>query len=144
MDYKKIGENIYVRIDKDEEIIGKITGICKKENILSGQFQGIGACGTATVSTYLPDNDEFTDHPISGMLEMVLLMGNITMDENGKPYLHSHAVFSYLDEAGKPSVLAGHLTEAIVSYTGEICIQPAKEAIGRMIDPQTGISVWKL
>jgi uncharacterized protein len=117
--------------------------VCKKENILTGQFQGIGACGTATVSTYLPSTDEFTDHTLSGMLEMVSLMGNITRDDNGEPFLHCHAVFSYLDNTGKPSVLAGYLTKAIISYTGEISILRAKETIGRMIDSKTGISIWK-
>ncbi|MDS0524293.1 DNA-binding protein [Clostridium sp. SHJSY1] len=143
MDYRKIGNNFYVRIDKDEEIISNIEKICKRESILAGHFQGIGACDKAIVSTYLPDKDKFTDHPILGMLEMVSLMGNITIDENGEPVLHSHGVFSYLDEAGKPTIVAGHLTEAIVNYTGEIFIQTAEEAIGRMIDPKTGISIWK-
>jgi len=143
MDYKKIGEIFYVRIDKDEDVLGTIMEICKKEHILTGQFQGIGACGTATVSTYLPNIDDFTDHTVSGMLEMVSLMGNITMDDNGAPFLHSHAVFSYLDTTGKPAVLAGHLTKAIISYTGEISILPAKETIGRMIDSKTGITIWK-
>ncbi|URZ17810.1 PPC domain-containing DNA-binding protein [Clostridium felsineum] len=143
MDYRKIGENIYVRIDKDEDVISNIIEVCKKENIMTGQFQGIGACGIATVSTYLPDVDDFADHTISGMLEMVSLMGNITLDDNGQPFLHSHAVFSYLDEAGKPVVLAGHLTKAVISYTGEISIMPARGLIGRMIDKKTGIGVWK-
>lgn len=51
---------------------------------------------------------------------MVTLMGNITVDENGEAFLHSHAVFSYLSEAIKSATQAGHLTEAIISYTGEI------------------------
>jgi uncharacterized protein len=143
MDYKKIGEIFYIRIDKEDEVLSNIMEVCKKENILTGQFQGIGACGTATVSTYLPNIDEFTDHTVSGMLEMVSLMGNITRDDDGSPFLHSHAVFSYLDNTGNPSVLAGHLTKAIISYTGEISILPAKETIGRMIDSKTGISIWK-
>lgn len=143
MDYKKLGEIFYIRIDKDEEVLNKVMDVCKNENILTGQFQGIGACSTVTVSTYLPKIDKFTDHIMSGMLEMVSLVGNITRDDNGVPFLHSHAVFSYLDNAGKPSVLAGHLTKAIISYTGEISIIPAKGTICRMIDSKTGISIWK-
>jgi uncharacterized protein len=143
VDYKKIGEIFYIRIDKEEEVLSTIMEVCNKENILTGQFQGIGACATATVSTYLPNKDEFTDHTQSGMLEMVSLMGNITRDDDGSPFLHSHAVFSYLDNTGNPSVLAGHLTKAIIRYTGEISILPAKETIGRMIDSKTGISIWK-
>jgi hypothetical protein len=31
------------------------------------------------------------------MLEMVSLMGNVTIDQNNEPFLHSHTSFSYLD-----------------------------------------------
>ncbi|MGL5514506.1 MAG: PPC domain-containing DNA-binding protein [Sporomusa sp.] len=143
MDYKKLGEIIYVRIDKDEDVINTIMEICNKEKILTAQFQGIGACGTVTVSTYLPDKDEFTNHTMNGMLEIVSLFGNITIDEKGELFQHSHALFSYLDEDGKPAVLAGHLTKAIISYTGEFSIIPAKGVISRMDDVKTGISIWK-
>jgi predicted DNA-binding protein with PD1-like motif len=36
-----------------------------------------------------------------------------------------------------------HLTKAIINYTGEISIMPAKGVISRMDDVKTGISVWK-
>lgn len=143
MDYKKINNIIFVRIDKDEEILNSIQHICKKENILSGYFQGIGACGEVIVSTYQPESDDFIDHKKTGMLELVSLMGNISMDDNREPLLHSHASFSYLDDSGNPSILAGHLTKATIRYTGEITIVPVNNEIGRMIDPITGISVWK-
>lgn len=143
MDYKKIDNIIFVRIDKDEEILDRIQDICKKENILSGHFQGIGACGEVIVSTYQSETDDFLDHKKTGMLELVSLMGNISMDENGSPLLHSHASFSYLNDTDEPSILAGHLTKATVLYTAEITIVPVKNEIGRMIDPLTGINVWK-
>ncbi|GEL67464.1 PPC domain-containing DNA-binding protein [Marinilactibacillus psychrotolerans] len=142
MDYKKIDDIIFVRIDKDEEILDHIQQICKKENILSGYFQGIGACKEVIVSTYLSEKDDFIDHKKTGMLELVSLMGNISMDDNKSPLLHSHASFSYLNDANEPSIIAGHLTEATVRYTGEITIIPVQNKIGRMIDPLTGISVW--
>lgn len=143
MDYKNIDNVIFLRIDKDEEILNTITEVCKKENILSGYFQGIGACGEVVVSTYQAETDDFLHHKKIGMLELVSMMGNISMDENGDPILHSHASFSYLDNSDEPSIIAGHLTQATVLYTGEITITPVKNQIGRMIDPITGISVWR-
>ena len=55
MEYKKINDLIYLRIDKDEKIVETITAVCAKEKINAGHFQGIGACDTAILSTYLPE-----------------------------------------------------------------------------------------
>lgn len=144
MEYKKMKDNIYLRVDKSENVIETIKEICKKEGICGGYFQGIGACSTATLSTYIPEQNDFIDHKISGMLEMVSLMGNITMDCHNQPFLHSHAVFSYLNQAGEIAVAAGHLKEAKIGYTGEIIITPADDTIGRQFDTNAGIEVWKL
>jgi len=47
MDYKKIGDNYYIRIDKDDEVIAAILRICSAENIPSATFTGIGGCKSA-------------------------------------------------------------------------------------------------
>ena len=144
MEYKKMKDNIYLRVDKGENVTETIKEVCKKEGIYGGYFQGIGACSTATLSTYIPEQNDFIDHEISGMLEMVSLMGNITIDCNNQPFLHSHAVFSYLNQGGEIAVAAGHLKEAKNGYTGEIIITPAGDTIGRQFDENAGIEVWRL
>lgn len=144
MEYRKMKDAIYLRVDKEENVIGAIKEICKKEAVYGGFFQGIGACSTATLSTYMPEQNDFIDHKIFGMLEMISLMGNITMDCDNQPFLHSHAVFSYLNQAGEIAITAGHLKEAKISYTGEIIITLACDAIGRQFDANSGIEVWKL
>ncbi len=42
MDYRKYGDTIYIRMDKGDEIISGILGICKQERISSAVFSGIG------------------------------------------------------------------------------------------------------
>lgn len=144
MEYKKIKDTVYIRIDKGENVVQTILSVCRKENIRGGYFQGIGACNTATISTYIPERNDFTDHTISGMIEMISLMGNISTDDTDNPFQHSHAVFSYLKENGEIAVAAGHLKEAQIGYTGEIVLAPAEEKIGRVFDTHAGIDVWKL
>ena len=144
MEYRKYGNDYVLRIDKGENVTETIKEVCKKEAVCGGYFQGIGACATATLSTYIPEQNDFIDHEISGMLEMVSLMGNITMDCDKQPFLHSHAVFSYLNQEGEIAVAAGHLKEAQIGYTGEILITPADDTIGRQFDTNAGIEVWKL
>ena len=42
MEYKKIGQTYYIRMDRDDEIISGILNICDKESIPSAVFTGIG------------------------------------------------------------------------------------------------------
>ncbi len=146
MDYKKIGDSIYARFDKGDEIVTGILGICRKEKILSATYSGIGGCGDVTVGTLIPETNEFLRHNKKGMmLEMISLNGNISADDNDNIEHHTHAMFSYLDENKTPQFLGGHLLEATVLYTAEIVINPVQNGvIRRMKDEKTGIVVWKL
>ena len=54
-------------------------------------------------------------------------------------------MFSYLNDEGGISFFGGHLKSAVVSYTAELVIEPVSDdGLGRMTDPHTGITVWKL
>lgn len=86
MDYRKMKDNIYLRIDKGENIIESIKAVCREEGIYGGYFQGIGACGKAILSTYIPEGNDFIDHSYEGMLELISLMGNITEDEKQRAF----------------------------------------------------------
>lgn len=144
MDYQRAGDTVFLRVDKGDEVLTTILEVCKQEQIVTAWIQGIGGCGEVTVSTYLPDTKTFTDHSATGMIEMTSLMGNISMEKDGSPHLHCHGVFSYLDEAGHPLVLAGHVSKIVISYTGEIMITVPKMTIGRMPDTKTEIDIWKM
>jgi predicted DNA-binding protein with PD1-like motif len=144
MDYKKWGEYIYARFDKGDEVLDGILNICKKENILSAVFSGIGGCGDVTVSTFIPEKNDFVPHHKTGLLEMISVNGNISANDNDEIFEHTHAIFSYL-ENGDVKFLGGHLTRAVVSYTAEIEIRPVLNGvIRRKQDEMTGITVWDL
>lgn len=144
MDYRRSKDTLYIRVDKGESLTDTIKHVCEREGIQAGHFQGIGACDRVVLGTYIPEKNDFVEHTLTGMLEMVSLMGNVTLNDRNEVFLHSHAMFSYLDAQGGIVTTGGHLLSARVSYTGEIILRPAEERIGRMIDPATGIEVWKL
>ena len=144
MDYKRMGDNIYMRIDKDEEIVSNIIEVCKKEQVTSAQFVGMGCCSEATVFSHFPDENVNRNHSRKDILEMENITGNISMEDDGEIVLHSHAIFTYIDMNKEQHVFGGHLISAVVLYTTEITIMVAPGTIGRMKDPKTGITVWKL
>lgn len=144
MDYKKSGANIYIRIDKDEEIVSSVLAVCEKENVCSAQFVGMGCCSEATVFSHFPDENVNRQHTMTDVLEMENITGNISVEDDGEIVLHAHAIFTYLDMEKKQHVFGGHLVSAKVLYTTEITIMAASCRIGRMTDPKTGITVWDL
>ena len=141
MEYKKLNGEYFLRIDPHEEILESITKLCEAEKIFGGHFQGIGACGEVSLSTYLPAEQKFTFHNFSGMFEMISLLGNVTEGADGKINLHAHASFSFLD-GEKISVIGGHLKSAVVNYTAEIILRPANEVISQRFDIVEKVGVW--
>ena len=141
MDYRKMGNAVYIRMDRGDEIIGKILEICRKEDIGSAVFSGIGGCSEAQIQTFVPETGSFETRTISGMLELASLNGNIVTDENGL-YHHTHAVFSY-KQGEEHCIDAGHIKSITVLYTAEIELRPVIEGtIRRKPDPETGTGFW--
>lgn len=143
MDYKKIGDSVYARFNRGDEVISLINQICEKEHILSATYSGIGCCSEVVVSNYVPEKDIFQELTKTGVLDIVLLNGNISADDNDKIYSHTHAMFSFLDEKGEIGLTGGHLIKAVILYTAEIEIKPVQNGIiRRKQDELTGITVW--
>lgn len=141
MDYRKMGNAVYIRMDRGDEIIGKILEICRKEDIGSAVFSGIGGCSEAQIQTFVPETGSFETRTISGMLELASLNGNIVTDENGL-YHHTHAVFSF-KQGQEHCIDAGHIKSITVLYTAEIELRPViGGTIKRIPDPETGTGFW--
>ena len=142
MEYRKFGEKIYIRMDKGDEILSNILAVCKKEQILSAVFSGIGGCGEAEIQTFIPEKQAFETRTIQGMLELVSLNGNIIADDQEEIYLHAHGMFAY-KEGERHCVSGGHLKSATVLLTGEIELRSVMGGtILRKPNSETGTGFW--
>ena len=166
MEYRKIGDNYYIRMDRGDEIISNLLAICEKESIPSAVFSGIGGCQSAELQVFIPETGSFETEQLEGMLELVSLNGNVVRDDDGKLFHHTHALFSFkggnrdvdnivgghqdsqhglratlLPSGGR--MAGGHLKATAVLYTAEIELRPTVSgAIGRKFDPETGTGFW--
>ena len=95
MEYRKIGDNYYIRMDRGDEIISNLLEICEKESIPSAVFSGIGGCQSAELQVFIPETGSFETEQLEGMLELVSLNGNVVRDDDGKLFHHTHALFSF-------------------------------------------------
>ncbi|MCR5562812.1 MAG: DUF296 domain-containing protein [Desulfovibrio sp.] len=142
MDHRRFGNTIYIRMDRGDEIISCILDICKKEQIPSAIYNGIGGCSEAQIQTYLPETNTFETQTLRGMLELISITGNIISDETNELYHHTHALFSYKN-GDQHCVAAGHIKSITVSYTTEIELRPVVDGvIYRQFDPETGTGFW--
>lgn len=117
MEYKRFGNKIIVRIDKDEEILEQVKKLALKENIRLAAVQALGATNSFTVGVYNVVEKQYYANSFSGSFEIVSLTGTInTM--NGEFYTHLHM------SAGndKGEVFGGHLNRAVVSATCEMVV----------------------
>ena len=55
MEYRKIGDNYYIRMDRGDEIISTLLAVCEKESIPSAVFSGIGGCQSAELQVFTPE-----------------------------------------------------------------------------------------
>jgi hypothetical protein len=156
MEYKKIGETFYVRMDRGDEIISNILEICREESIPSAIFSGIGGCSSAELQVFIPESGSFETETIEGMLELVSLNGNVVSGDDGQLYHHTHALFSFKGgnrdvdnivgghQDGQHGMAGGHLKSTTVLYTAEIELRPTiGGSIGRKFDPETGTGFWE-
>jgi predicted DNA-binding protein with PD1-like motif len=142
MEYRKLGDTIYVRGDRGDELVSSILDICRAENILSATFSGIGGCQSAELQTFNPETSSFATERIEGMLELVSYTGNVICDEAGELHHHTHALFCYVED-GHHKSLGGHLKSTTVLYTAEIELRPVQGgSIGYRRDPETGTGFW--
>ena len=141
MDYRRMNDICYVRIDRGEEIITELLQICRREGIQSAVFTGIGGCSHAEIQTFIPEEGTFETETIDGMLELINITGNIVTGDD-RLFHHTHALFSY--KAGSEHRMAGgHIKSVTVLYTAEIELRPVKDGvIKRKFDPETKTGFW--
>ena len=139
MEYKRINNNVVVRLDPKDEICQSLFSICKKENILAGKISGLGAVNHFVVGVFDVLKKEYFANTFDGLFEIVSLIGNISQ-KNNDPYLHIH--FSAGNEKGE--VFGGHLNEAIISATSEIFIEILPDfELDRGFDDSIGLNLLK-
>ena len=137
MDYRKFDNAIVARIDKDEEIMEKLTEIVVREGIALASVEAIAGIRELEFGVYDPVEHQYHPQRLEGFFEVISLMGNVTQQE-GKPYLHLH--ISVSDQSGR--AVGGHMKRAVVGATCEMVIRPIAGTVVRKHDEETGLNLF--
>ncbi|MBR3019113.1 MAG: DNA-binding protein [Clostridia bacterium] len=138
MEYRKFGDTYIVRIDRGEEILGKLAELCEKEDIRLAQIDGLGAVDHAAVCVYDVPTKTFFRKEFNEPMEISNLCGTASRKE-GKAYLHLHA--TVCDK--ELNAHGGHAAELRVSATCEIVVRVICGEVDRILDENIGLNVFR-
>lgn len=133
MDYRRFGNQIVLRVDRDEEVMTEITALCEQEHIRLASISGLGAADHLVMGLYDVGAQKFTETVLDQPLEITAIIGSVT-EMDGKPYLHVHITVADVDG----HAFGGHLKSVRVGGTAEIFLTVIDGQVGRKKDEITG------
>lgn len=138
MDYRRFKNKIIARFDRGEEVHDALRNIALKEDIKLASITAIGATDDFTIGVYKVDDKSYTEKNFKGIFEILGITGTIsTKDSKYYPHLH----ISVADDEGQG--LGGHLIKAHISVTCEMVIDIIDGWVGRKMDEEIGINLFK-
>ncbi len=138
MEYRKHGDTYIVRMDRGEEILACLAGLCKKEDIRLAQVDALGAVDHAVVCVYDVPTKTFFKKEFNEPMEISNLCGTVTK-KDGEPYLHLHVTVCDKDL----SAHGGHAMALRVSATCEMVVRVIEGAVGRVYDENIGLNIFR-
>jgi predicted DNA-binding protein with PD1-like motif len=135
MKVKIIGEELICMILKTGEDIGEeISKYVKKNSIMSGSIEVIGAVKDVTFGVYDFKSNSYQRKNFPDCYELVSCGGNISYMD-GKPFIHLHASISDHNF----NVYGGHLFSCKVTATAEVFIHFGDNKLNRIKQGEFGL-----
>lgn len=139
MEYKKIDCNhIVIRIDKDEEVLQKITALCEVENIKCASVVGLGAAKKVQIGLFDTNKKEYNSVVLEEPMEITSLVGNVSLKDE-EIYLHFH--INVCDKS--MNVKGGHLNYCVIGATCELVLTILDGEVNRKFDDKIGLNLFE-
>ena len=111
-----------------------------KEQFSAASLTALGAFSEATVGWFDLAGKTYRRIPVAQQCEVLRALGDIAIDDSGKPSLHVHVVLGLSDG----STRGGHLLEGFVCPTLEVTLVETPAHLRRKKRPQLGIALIDL
>lgn len=121
-------------LEHGEEVMGALLDHAVEHGITAARFTGLGAVSSSVIAFFHRDRREYEDIPIDEQLEVLSLIGNVSMFD-GAPRIHAHVVLGGPDG----STRGGHLMSALVWPSLEITLDVHLEPMYRELDEESGL-----
>ncbi|HWG46309.1 MAG TPA: PPC domain-containing DNA-binding protein [Gemmataceae bacterium] len=135
------GEKTFVLVfAAGDEAIAGLTAFAKEKGLAASHFTAIGGFQEATLGYFDLEKKDYNKLPVREQVEVLSLVGDITLTEKGEPKIHAHVVLGRSDA----STRGGHLIEARVRPTLEVMLVESPRHLRRKHDPQSGLALIQL
>lgn len=132
------GEKTFVLIfATGDEAVAGLTAFAKEKKLAASHFTAIGGFQEATLGYFNLERKDYDKLPVREQVEVLSLVGDITLTEKGEPKVHVHAVLGRSDGTTR----GGHLIEARVRPTLEVMLVESPHHLRRKHDPQSGLAL---
>ena len=126
--------------DTGDEVISDLIEFAKGQRITAAHFAGIGACQQVTLGFFEMERKDYKKIQINEQVEVMSLLGNISLSENGEPKVHGHIVIGKSDGTAH----GGHLLEAYVRPTLELFLAEHPGQLQRKMNDQIDLELIDL
>jgi uncharacterized protein len=131
-------ERVFVIVlDQGEDAFKAITDFANKEGISGASVSAIGAFERAKVGWFDLAAKTYRPIAIDEQSEVLSLMGDVAIGDDGKASLHLHAVLGLKDG----SVRGGHFMSGVVRPTLEVTIRETAADLRRKKRADLGIAL---
>jgi uncharacterized protein len=135
------GERTFVLIlDPGEEAFATITKFTTEEKLSAASLTAIGAFSGATVGWFDFAAKTYRKIPVEEQCEVLSAIGDVALNDEGKPSLHMHVVLGLRDG----STRGGHLLAGDVQPTLEVTLVEAPAHLRRKQRPELGLALIDL
>lgn len=126
-----------VIFDKGDDVIDGLLGLAKVKRLRASHFKGIGAFERATLGFFEREPTNYKKIEINEQVEVLSLIGDIALRQDGEVQIHAHVVVGTRDGAAR----GGHLIEARVWPTLEVILIESPTYLRRKQDEETGLAL---
>jgi len=127
-------------LDPGEEVMKGLLAFAREKKLSAGHLTAIGAVSDAVLGYFDRRTKEYRRIPQEGQAEVLSLIGDLALQENGEPGVHVHAVLGLPDG----STRGGHLIEARVWPTLEVVLTESPRHLRRTFRPELGLALIEL
>ncbi|MDX3925719.1 MAG: DNA-binding protein [Shinella sp.] len=134
-------EQIYILVlEPGEEAFAAISKFAAENDITAASLVAIGAFESAVVAWFDYRDKSYRKIPVAGQSEVLSLVGDIALGDDGKPSLHAHVVLGLEDGSTK----GGHFIEGRVRPTLEVTLSETPAHLRRRKRADLGLALIDL
>lgn len=132
------GERTFILVlDEGDEAFRCITDFAEREDVTAASITAIGAFRSAMIAFFEFETRHYRKIQVDAQSEVLSLLGDVAVDDEGKASLHPHVVLGFSDGSTK----GGHFLEGHVRPTLEVVVRETPADLRRRHRPDLGIAL---